>query len=172
MTTEPMTTSDTGMMDDSCDGIETITLEVDDADLSGGWFSDFAVFLNKDVARYDVGGGDDNNGAVWTPEIPCEDEWRVWVQFFDEGDEDDFDLRVDGEPNPEWARFDGDCGFIDFEYKWRQINWRMDGESCNDNVNDPWVQTWGIGPHELRFKYRSSETIATVVVTNDPDYNP
>ena len=140
------------------------------AQLSGGWYSDYAIIPNKDVARWN--GGDDDNGAVWTPDIPCEDEWRVWVHFLDDGDEDDFDLRIDGEPNPEWARFDGHCDWNIVTYRWRQINWRAEGESCGDNLGDPWVQNWGPGPHELHFKYRSSEAIAEVVVTNDPNYDP
>ncbi len=159
----------------ACEGLEQLWLGPDDAARVGPWEIDHSNFLDQDFLRWE-GSFDDpeNNALIFNPQIPCDDDWRVWARMIDEGRNDSFFVQSDGAP-ADPAIFDGNCDQENsIRWIWSELNWRVDDPEVNpcEFAEDPWVQSWGAGEHELVFSFRESFGLAEVIITNDPDFTP
>ena len=117
------TTTTAGGM--SCDGVEELALGIDDADVSGPWEVDYSNSLDQEFLRWEGSFEDpEDNAIVFRPQIPCDDDWHVWVLFRDNGQYDSFFVQSDGAP-ANTAIFDGDCDFEN-DGRWiyqSRLNW-------------------------------------------------
>ena len=105
--------------------------------------------------------------AAFEVQVPCSDTFHVWVRGFDEGTDDSFFAEVDGAPIPQEI-FDLDCSGQGQGYIWAELNQRLG--QCG--LDDPWVQDWTAGVHDVVFYPRESISISRIQITNDPNYVP
>lgn len=160
----------TGSAGGACTGTETIRLGVPDATLSGDWETANSAVGEGTIASYD--GGMSGEGSVrWEVPIPCEDEWHIWVRFFDDGTEDSFFVQLDGAPEPPVV-FEGDCQGFGNSWDWAQLNWRDPAADTCEYVESPWVPMWDAGPHVVEFTHREADFLGRIIVTNDPNFEP
>ncbi len=165
--TEP--TGSTGGAGDACTGIESLELTVDQAVLTGSW-NIKAVEGEGKVAAFDSSGG--AGGAVtWTIDVPCADTWHIFVRYWQQGPEDSYFVTVDDAPRPR-AIFEGDCTDGGQGFGWRELNWRDAANDACTYVADPWTFNWDPGFHDIQFRFRESQALGRVVVTNDPSWRP
>lgn len=188
-TTDPSTTSSTGAVDTTnpdpttsttgpgttgvnseCQETVTLSYDIDDAMLYGGWSNEFSIFIGKKYADWQ-GDPQQDNGVVWVADVPCDDDFHVWVRFRDIGQDDSFFVQVDGAPQ-EWAIFDGDCGGNILNWRWEKLNWRNPNDNSCQWTEDPWIQSWTAGAHEIHFRFFDATGIAEIKFTNDPNYSP
>ena len=151
--------------------LEQIELVAGDADLSGSWFEATSMVGEGQILVV----GPPFDGAVsWTVPIPCEDNWRIWIRSFDQGNDDSFFVTVDGEPDPP-AIVEADCGPEPGfgAYRWSLMNWRdFDEPIPCTYLEDPWVHQLDEGDHVVEFTYREATAIGRIIVTNDPAFDP
>lgn len=151
---------------------EAVTLEylATDASLDGDWALTMSQLGEGTVAAVD--GFNPSGDVTFTIDVPCDDNWIIWVRGTDYGSADSFFARLDGAPEPP-AIFELDCGPGGGGYTWQRLNWRDPdtGGPC-EYVVDPWLADWTAGEHTLVLGYREAIAIARVVVTNDPGYVP
>ena len=155
----------------ACDETHVIKRLMSDAEVSGDWFTVMSMLGEGLIAKIDPDQGTDG-AVVWSVEIPCQATWRVWVRYWDDGDDDSYFVQLDGQPQ-QAAIFEGDCDQNGENYAWNDLNWRdpVNGPQCQ-YVVDPWTADWAAGTHEVRFTYRESVNLARIIVTNDPGFVP
>ena len=161
-TTEETTeeTTDSGGL---CDEVFEIEILAVDADYVG-WAPTMSMLGEGMVLVFD---DQQENYVSWDIDIPCEDTWHVWVRGFNAQQDDSYFALVDGEPDPV-AIFEIACDFGPFnpEYQWRELNWRdLNAPGC-EYVEDPWLQDWDAGVHNLTLAYRESYAVSRIWVTN------
>src|SRR5690606_34958885 len=103
-------------------------------------------------------------------DIPCPGDYHVWVRATDAGNADSYFVQVDGMPlNP--AIFEVDCSAVDMGtvYLWRELNRRE--QQCV-YIEDPWVQTFDEGMHQVVFEEREPGAIARLIITGDANFVP
>jgi hypothetical protein len=100
-------------------------------------------------------------------DIPCSDDWHVWVRGINNQQDDSFFVLVDGGPDPA-PIFEIACdqGPNQATYEWKELNWREQGDPGCTYVEDPWIQTWAAGPHTFTLGYRESYALSRIYVTN------
>jgi hypothetical protein len=152
--------------------LEQIEMVAADADLSGAWATATSMVGEGEIL---VVNPPFDGAASWTVPIPCDDNWRVWVRSFDQGNNDTFHVTVDAEPDPP-AIFESDCGpepMFSGEYRWTLLNWRDFEEPfpCT-YLEDPWVLDLDEGDHVIEFTFRESTALGRIIVTNDPAFDP
>ncbi len=167
------TSTSAGGMD--CAGLEELRLGPDDAARVGPWELGYSNFLDQPFLLWDGPFENPPNNALrFNPQIPCDDEWHVWALMFDEARYDSFFVQSDGAP-ADPAIFDGDCDQNnEGRWIWSELNWRVNDPYVGpcDFTEDPWVQKWSAGEHELEFSFRESYGLAEVIITNDPSFSP
>jgi len=143
-----------------------------DATDSNGWdviMSDLGegMILGWDMVTQDA-------SVSFDFDIPCEDDWHVWIRGVDNGDQDSYFVLVDGEPMP-IPVFELDCTGEPMGngiYRWTELNWReQDADAC-DYVEDPWIQAWGAGQHNITLGFRESIALSRIWITNTNDMPP
>lgn len=131
-------------------------------------------FVGFEVVESSIGEGmvlawdedTDNAYALYNFDIPCTDQWHVWVRGHDVETFDSFFVAVDGEPEPPPV-FELDCTGMPAQsaYVWRELNYR-DAEAPPCETIDPWVQSWDEGFHSLLLLHRESLALSKLYVTN------
>ena len=143
----------------------------EDAVLDGGFgLVDSMAKPGAVVAAFDF---QSPTGTVtWSIDIPCDDDWHVWVRAFDSGTNDTFFARLDGGPDPA-PIFEADCTNDGQGYVWGELNWRDPemGMAC-EYVEDPWLAQWETGAHEFQLEFRDSPAVSRIIVTNDDLFVP
>ena len=157
-------------MSEVCNEDHVIRLGASQATLSGDW-----KLAESGVGEGTYAGVNPNKGTngavVWDVEIPCTATWHVWVRFYDDGSKDSFLTQLDAEPEPA-AIFEGDCKNSGNNWRWKQLNWRdPNGNNCQ-YVKDPWTADWAAGTHQAAFRFRESDSVARIIVTNDAGFMP
>ncbi len=161
--------TDTGGPIGACQGIETIELEPADATATGGWMLTPSMLGEGEILVLDNGQFD--GSVLYEPDLPCDDNWYIWVRFWQQGSDDSYYVTLDGMPQPP-AIFEGDCGNGGGGWDWAALNWRDENAPPCTYVEDPWAPVWSAGVHEIEVTYRESIAIGRVVVTNDPMFVP
>ena len=164
--------SSTGEPSAACDEIVEIELLADAATLDGFELIESMFVEEGTVAAIIFDGMNQPMGTVtWDIDIPCNDDWHIWVRGRNLGEQDSFFARQDGGPDPA-PIFELDCGGGN-DYMWRELNWRDPemGMPC-EYVQDPWIAQWDAGPHQFQLEYRESPAVARIVVTNDDAFVP
>jgi hypothetical protein len=139
----------------------------DQAEYTGDWSTTMSQ-----VGEGIISVADGSAGAVTHRfDIPCADTWYVWVRYFDNGDNDAYFVRVDGEPS-EAAVFEGDCTSAGEGYGWRLLNWRDPGDPSCTYLEDPWTFQWGPGEHTIEFSLLESTALGRIVLSNSADFDP
>jgi hypothetical protein len=135
--------------------------------VSGDWSHEQSG-LGEGIYAYP--GGPDGS-LLFTVDVPCDDDWYVWIRFFDNNNEDSWFCTVDGQPQPP-AIVEGNCVGGQPGWDWALMNWRDPSDPPCQYVEDPWIHTWATGIHEIEFFYRETSSIARLIITNDPGYTP
>ena len=140
--------------------------------LSGAWTLGMSMLGEGEIATIVAPQNGTDGSILYTPDIPCDDTWYIWVRALDQGANDSYLAQLDGEPTPA-AIFEGDCTQNGNAYKWAVLNWRdpNGGGSCM-YVQDPWAPTWTAGAHEIEFQYREVQGMGRILITNDPNLVP
>jgi hypothetical protein len=162
--------SSTGEVGGACDEVVQLEYLAEDAVLDGGWsLVDSQSKPGTTVASLDF---DNPTGSVTWDEIPCDDDWHIWVRGFDFGSNDTFFARLDGGPDPA-PIFEVDCTQGGEGYAWRELNWRDPemGMAC-EYVEDPWIAASEAGAHQFQLEARDSPALARIIVTNDDAFVP
>ena len=152
----------------ACQGEEFIQIEAVDADYEG-WEPVMSMLGEGEILAWI---GDDPEAFVsFDIDVPCDDDWTVWVRAINAGQDDSFFATVDGGPDPA-AIFEIACdqGPQNATYEWNDLNWR-EGGPC-EYLEDPWIQTWDAGQHNLTLSYRESYAITRIWVTNTDQMPP
>lgn len=163
--------SSTGDPGGACEENFELEYLAEDAVLSGAWMLvDSMAKPGMMVATTDF--SDPESYVTWSIDVPCDDDWHIWVRAFDNGQADSFFARQDGGPDPA-PIFEVDCTFGGGGYAWRELNWRDPemGMAC-EYVEDPWLAQWDAGTHEFSLQVRESQAVARIIVTNDDAYVP
>lgn len=120
--------------------------------------------------------------AEFAFDIPCLDDYAVWVRVYDawdgthdSGDPDSYYVRVSG--GDEFTWFYGCQTFgAPNDWGWRRVR-VLDGNDCNEFTE--WTPQLGPGTHYIRLRNRESErgdgvraAIARVILSNDPNFVP
>ncbi len=160
----------------TCQGFHEIVLTAEDASLSGDWKLVMSQQGEGKIARIPLSVWNPEGEVAWQVEVPCDDTWHIFVRGYDWQDEDSYFAQVDGAPNPE-AIMELDCTGDPQNgngvYRWREMNWRAQGEDVCNYVEDPWTFDWAAGSsHDVVFSFRESRALARIVVTNDPNWQP
>ncbi|RMG98666.1 MAG: hypothetical protein D6705_05195 [Deltaproteobacteria bacterium] len=160
----------------ACQDVHEIVLDAEDATLTGDWELTMSMLGEGMIAFIPFNVNNPDGDVVWNVEVPCEDTWHIFVRGFDVQNEDSYFAQVDGEPNPA-AIMEVDCTGdpmgMQGEYRWREMNWRAQGDGPCQYVEDPWTFDWAAqSSHDVVFSYRESRAIARIVVTNDPNWQP
>jgi hypothetical protein len=157
----------------ACADVVEIDLEATDATLDDTWEIIMSMVGEGMVAAFNGAPDmdDTNDNVTWDIDIPCDDDWYIWVRGFDNGQEDSYYARLDGEPAPA-AIFELECTGAGGGYIWTRLNWRdqMDGPCVY--TQDPWIATWTTGPHQFQLAFRESIAVARIIVTNDETFVP
>jgi hypothetical protein len=164
--------SSTGEPATDCEETLQIELSAEDATLDGFELVKSSFPEEGIVAGVIMEGMNMPEGTVtWDIDIPCNDDWHIWVRGRNAGEQDSFFARQDGGPDPA-PIFELDCGGGN-DYVWRELNWRDPemGMPC-EYVEDPWLAQWDAGAHEFQLEYRESPAVARIVVTNDDAFVP
>jgi hypothetical protein len=170
MGTEESSGSSTGASVGACDDVVEIDLEATDAVLSGGWEIIMSMVGEGMVAAMQQAPEDD--AAVhWDIDVPCDDDWYIWVRGTDFGDQDSFLATLDGEPQPA-PIFELECTPGGDAYVWTRLNQRDPDDANCEYVEDPWVATWATGTHAFELGFREAQAVARIVVTNDEAFVP
>jgi hypothetical protein len=138
----------------------------EDADLTGDWTLQQS---GAGEGMYAYPGGS-NGSLLFTVDVPCDDDWYVWIRYYNNGTEDSWFCEVDGQPQPR-AIVEGDCGGGQ-GWAWSLMNWRDQNDGPCVYIEDPWVHTWDMGIHYIEFFRRETSSIARLIITNDPNYTP
>lgn len=146
-----------------------IELGAMDAELSGAW--EFGMSQVGEGQIIVLGGGQPNGQISFDIPIPCEDQWFIWVRYFEQQDADSFYATLDGEPNPPGV-FEGDCTPGGGGWDWALLNYRTEDDPLCQYVEDPWAPQWDEGTHNISFRFRESQALARIEITNNPDYVP
>lgn len=162
----------TGGGGEACADVVEIDLEATDATLSGDWTIIMSMAGEGMVAAIDPVDGDETDTIHWDIDIPCDDDWYIWVRGFDNGQADSFFATLDGEPNPA-PIFEVGCDGGGQGYTWTLLNQRdpVMGNPC-EYVEDPWLATWPTGTHAFDLAFRESQAVARIVITNDEMFVP
>lgn len=160
----------TGGMSSACEEPVVIEISPEEAVLTGAWELGMSQVGEGTIIRLPQFGGADGE-ITWNVDVPCDDDWIVWVRYFEQGSDDSYYVQVDGEPEFPVV-FEGDCTGGGQGYGWRALNYREEGSNPCESVEDPWLQTWETGEHAVAFSFRESIAMGRLVVTNDPDYLP
>ena len=100
-------------------------------------------------------------------DIPCDDNWHIWVRGVDQNNMDSYFVAVDAFPNPPGIMeldCTGDPGQA--TYVWRELNYRDADNGPCEAVQDPWVLPWDAGVHTLEFSYRESLGLSRLYLSN------
>lgn len=150
----------------ACEGNEELTLLAEDAELNGGWA------LHESTQGEGMYAEPEGQGSIlFTVPVPCDDDWHVWIRYYDYGQEDSWFGQVDGIPDPPCI-VEGDCEAGGESWRWGEMNWRDPNADPCVYEQDPWVHTWSAGDHEIEFFTREASAIARLIVTNDPAFTP
>lgn len=169
-TTEDPTTEDPTTGGNACDELIVEEIGAEDAILTGDW----ALIMSMQMAEGMVAVwpmGAEEGTVTWEYDAPCADSWHVWIRMFDQDEFDSSFVLVDGAPDG-WAVTEVDCSDNGQNYRWGELNWRDPQADVCDYVEDPWVQDWDAGVHEVTFAYRESPAISRLIFTNDPNFTP
>lgn len=164
--------SSTGNPGGDCDETVQIELAAEDATLDGFELVESSFVEEGTVAAVIFDGMNMPMGTVtWDVDIPCNDDWHIWVRGRNAGGNDSYLARQDGGPDPA-PIFELDCAGGD-DYSWRELNWRdpETGMPC-EYVEDPWLAAWEAGAHQFQLEYRESPAVARIIVTNDDAFVP
>ena len=170
-TTGTTDASSTTGMNGACADIVTFELQPSDAIMSGAWAVGMSMLGEGEIATITNPQNGTDGSILYTPDIPCDDTWYIWVRALDQGQNDSYFATLDGEPNPA-AIFEGDCTQNGNSYKWAALNWRDQGAQACNYVENPWAPMWTAGTHEIEFEYREVQGMGRILITNDPDLVP
>lgn len=159
----------TGMGAD-CSELVEIELLPADATHTGAWELSTSQVLPYDISLLNQRVGTEGS-ILFEPDIPCNDTWYIWVQYWQQGSDDSYFATLDGEPMPP-AIFEGDCSQFGQGYDWAVLNWRDEADPACTYQQDPWTPDWAAGVHEIEFSFRESPAMGRIVITNDQDYVP
>lgn len=148
---------------------QVIPLPIEDASLNEWEIMDSqgegAVAVSESEPR-------DGDYVRWSVDIPCEDDWYIWVRYYYSGPFDSYFARLDGEPQPR-AIFEAGCDDMDGTgFGWGLLNWRDQDAPVCVYVANPWIGEWGAGEHQLELSERESDVVARALVVNDADFVP
>ncbi len=154
-----------------CEDAFQLEYSAEDAALDGWELVESAFPGEGTVAGIILDQGEPEGTVTWDVEVPCNDEWHIWVRGRNSGSNDSYFAQLDGGPDPA-PIFDLDCGGGN-DYRWRELNWRdpIDGGFC-EYVEDPWIATWEAGTHQVQLGYRESPAVSRIIVTNDDAFVP
>ncbi|KIG17302.1 hypothetical protein DB30_03485 [Enhygromyxa salina] len=143
----------------ACNGDEFIAIEAIDADEIVGWNETMSQLGEGLILAYD--NQSPNAYVQFNLDIPCDDDWHIWVRGINNQGADSYFALVDGEPMPV-PIFELDCtnGPQAPEYQWGELNWRDQMAPNCEYVEDPWVQTWEAGAHVFTLGYHPQEAYA------------
>lgn len=165
----------TGGGGEACAEVVEIDLGADEATIDGEWDIIMSMAGEGMVATTnldpDLMDDDSDNTLTWDVDVPCDDDWYIWVRAYDFGDQDTFFARLDGEPNPA-AIFELDCTNGGNGYVWARLNYRDQMDMQCVYTEDPWIATWATGGHTFQLAHRESIAIARIIVTNDDAFVP
>mgnify|MGYP002619553633 FL=1 len=169
-TTEDDTTTEAVV---SCTRTHEIVALVEDAVLTGSWTLESSGIGEGTYANPNGNEAQGTEGTItFSFDVPCADDWYVWIRFYDWGSQDSWYVRVDGEPGPKEAIAEGDCTPAGHNWDWALLNYRdREAPDC-EYVYDPWVQTWNAGEHTVEFEILEHSSLARLVIVNDPDFMP
>jgi hypothetical protein len=162
--------SSTGEVGGACDEVVQLEYLAEDAVLDG-WELVESALGEGTVAAVIFDMGPPGGTVTWDIDIPCDDDWHIWVRGRNAGQNDSYFARQDGGPDPA-PIFELDCLGGD-DYLWRELNWRdpENGGPC-EYVEDPWLAAWEAGIHQFQLEYRESRGVARIIVTNDDAFVP
>lgn len=155
----------------ACQDLMSFELVPADATLSGGWMLTMSMLGEGQVASLPNPMMNNMGSVLYSPDIPCDDTWYIWVRALDQGANDSYFCTLDGEPNPK-PIFEGDCTNQGNSYKWARLNWRDPMAMACMYIEDPWAPMWSAGVHEIEFSYRESPAIGRILLTNDMNLVP
>ncbi len=155
----------------ACQDLMSFELVPGDATLSGGWMLTMSMLGEGQVASLPNPMMNNMGSVLYSPDIPCDDTWYIWVRALDQGSNDSYFCTLDGEPNPK-PIFEGDCSNQGNSYKWARLNWRDPMAQACMYIEDPWAPMWAAGVHEIEFSYRESSAIGRILLTNDMNLVP
>ncbi|MFT5432482.1 MAG: hypothetical protein ACI9OJ_003181, partial [Myxococcota bacterium] len=159
-----------GLCSSQCSEVITFELQPSDASVTGNWGLGSSMLGEGPINLLDSTGGTQGN-IRFKPNIPCADEWHVWVRYFQDGSNDSYFATLDGSPSPA-AIFEGDCSNGGQGYGWAQLNWRDAQAAACDYIANPWVVQWKPGEHVIEFSFRESAAMGRILLTNDPNFVP
>jgi len=155
----------------TCAGDEVIEVLAIDADTIIGFNQQTSGSGEGEILVHD---GETPVASIeWELDIPCDDDWHIWVRALDFQSQDTFFVQVDDGPMP-IPIFELDCtdGPQQGSYSWQELNWRDQAAEACDYVENPWVQeNWPAGRHTFTLGYRPDEAFSVVGiwVTNTED---
>lgn len=167
---DPGETDTTTGVGSDCTELEVIELFPADATHTGAWELSMSMVLPYDISVLDQMMGTEGS-ILYEPDIPCNDTWYIWVQYWEQGSDDSYFATLDGEPMPA-AVFEGDCSQFGQGYGWTALNWRDPEDPACTYQQDPWAPDWSAGVHQIEFSFRESPAMGAIVITNDQDYVP
>ncbi len=160
--------SDTDSAGARCE-LTQIELDSDDAILTGAW--QVTMSQQGEGVIMAIFGQQTQGTINFAVDIPCDDQWFVWVRYFEEGNADSYYVTLDGEPNPAGV-YEADCSPAGGGYDWGLLNYRTENDPLCQSVEDPWAPQWDEGQHDIRFAFRESRALSRLIVTNDPAFVP
>ncbi|MEM7159674.1 MAG: hypothetical protein AAF799_42935 [Myxococcota bacterium] len=167
---DPPTTGEDAGPVGACVGQVEFEMLPTDAIITGAWSLMLSELGEGEIAVHDETGRT-GGSVLFTPVIPCDDTFYLWVRFWEQDDADSYFVQIDGEPDP-LAIFEADCSPSGDGWGWAQLNWRDQNEPLCNYIEDPWAPMWDAGDHTVEFTFRESMAVGRVVVTNDPMFVP
>jgi hypothetical protein len=158
------------VLDDLCLKTVKIQLEAEDATLKG-WDITESSFEGEGNVIFADNVNDATATATFEVDVPCADDFTVWIRGRDNGQSDSHFVAVDGQPNPPLIH-EVDCTGDGDDYKWTKLNQRALNAGPCEYVTNPWIQTWDPGKHRIVFTPREEGAVSRLVITNDPNWDP
>ena len=149
----------------ACVSDEFLEIAAVDADEILGWTPSMSMLGEGIILAYDEDAAEDY--VHFDIDIPCDDNWHIWVRGVDQNNMDSYFVAVDTFPNPPGIMeldCTGDPGQA--TYVWRELNYRDADNGPCEAVQDPWVLPWDAGVHTLEFSYRESLGLSRLYLSN------
>ncbi|HVI01593.1 MAG TPA: hypothetical protein VM869_22915 [Enhygromyxa sp.] len=104
-------------------------------------------------------------------DIPCDDEWHMWIRAIDHQSADSWRLSINDVTG---YYHDMDCTAqpAQAEYKWRHLNYRQQFAPACQYVQDPWVLNWDAGEYTVNYVYLDSYAMSRIWLTNTDQSPP
>lgn len=150
---------------DDCADEHHLIFNADDVADRVGWRLGTSAIEGTTVLSWPLGEPVDGDTMTWRLGIPCTGTWHVWGRALDDGGADSYRVRVDG-ADDEWS-YDLDCSSDNAaRYVWRELNRREPEASACAFTDDPWIQEWRAGEHEVVLGFDGSYAFSRFYVTN------